>query len=197
MAVQALEVPVARNDDIRSAFREVCGIFPQHRVELVNGRIVVNPVPTGQHNDIVYWLFAQLLATVQANGWKIWTDITLFMGPQRDRYRPDLTVVPAEPKMWAADHVHSDQVLLAVEVVSPSSVTDDHEVKPRQYAAGGVPLCLVVDVFARKVRLLSQPGADGYEQETDVALGRPLDLPEPWKLTIDTGALTERAGAGG
>ncbi|WP_345364581.1 Uma2 family endonuclease [Actinoallomurus liliacearum] len=182
---------MARNDDIRSAFREVCGIFPQHRVELVNGRIVVNPVPTGDHNRIVYRLLLQLLAVVQGQGWQIWNDITLFLGPQRDRYRPDLTVVPAEPKMWAKDHVHGDQVLLVVEVVSASSVTDDHEVKPRQYAAGGVPLCLVVDVFARKVRLLSQPGADGYEQETDVALGRPLDLPEPWKLTIDTGALAE------
>ncbi|GAA4627260.1 hypothetical protein GCM10023196_038740 [Actinoallomurus vinaceus] len=190
MAVQALEVPVVRNDDIRSTFREVCDMVPQHRVELVNGRIVVNPLPTGQHNDIVYWLFAQLLAVAQANGWKIWTDITLFFGPQRDRYRPDLTVVPAEPKMWAKDHIYADQALLVVEVVSASSVTDDHEVKPRQYAAGGVPLCLVIDVFARKVRLLSQPSDDGYQQETDVVLGRPIDLPEPWKLTLDTAALT-------
>ncbi|MEV5710365.1 Uma2 family endonuclease [Actinoallomurus sp. NPDC052274] len=182
---------MARNDDIRSAFREVCGIFPQHRVELVNGRIVVNPVPTGDHNRIVYQLLLQLLAVVQGQGWQIWNDITLFLGPQRDRYRPDLTVVPAEPKMWAKDHVHGDQVLLVVEVVSASSVTDDHQVKPLQYAAGGVPLRLVVDVFARKVRLLSQPGADGYEQKTDVALGRPLELPEPWKLTIDTGALAD------
>ncbi|MCO5993242.1 Uma2 family endonuclease [Actinoallomurus rhizosphaericola] len=191
MAVQALEVPVARNDDIQSVFREMCGALPRHRVELVNGRIVVNPVPTGEHNRIVYQLLLQLLAVVQGQGWQIWNDITLFLGPQRDRYRPDLTVVPAEPKMWAKDHVHGDQVLLVVEVVSASSVTDDHDVKPRQYAAGGVPLCLVVDVFTRKVRLLSQPGPDGYEQETDVALGRPLDLPEPWKLTIDTAALAE------
>ncbi|GAA0353407.1 Uma2 family endonuclease [Actinoallomurus spadix] len=191
MAVQALEVPVVRNDDIQSVFREMCGVLPEHRVELVNGRIVVNPVPTGQHNDIIYWLFAQILATVQANGWRIWTDITLFLGPQEDRYRPDLTVVPAKPKMWAADHVYSDQVLLAVEVVSPSSATDDHQVKPRRYAAGGVPLCLVIDVFTRKVRLLSEPGADGYEQETDVALGRPIELPEPWGLTIETAALTD------
>ncbi|MCO5969700.1 Uma2 family endonuclease [Actinoallomurus sp. WRP6H-15] len=133
----------------------------------------------------------QLLAVVQGQGRQIWNDITLFLGPQRDRYRPDSTVVPAEPKMWAKDHVYGDQVLLVVAVVSASSMTDDHEVKPRQYAAGGVPLCLVVDAFARKVRLLSQPGADGYERETDVALGRPLDLPEPWKLTIDTAALAE------
>lgn len=191
MAVRALEVPVVRNDDIRSAFREVCDMLPQHRVELVNGRIVVNPLPTADHNRIVYRLLLQLLAVVQGEGWQIWNDITLFLGPQRDRYRPDLTVVPAEPKMWAADHVHADQVLLVVEVVSASSVTDDHDVKPRQYAMGGVPLCLVVDVFARKVRLLSQPGADGYEHETDVALGRPIDLPEPWKLTLDTAAFAD------
>jgi Uma2 family endonuclease len=190
MAVQALEVPVVPKDDLQDAFREVCGVFPRRRVELINGRIVVSPVPTADHNRIVYRLILQLLAVVQGRGWQIWNDITLFLGPQRDRYRPDLTVVPAEPKMWAKDHVYADQALLVVEVVSVSSVTDDHEVKPRQYAAGGVPLCLIVDVFARKVRLLSEPSDDGYQQETDVVLGRPIDLPEPWKLTLDTAALT-------
>lgn len=34
------------------------------------------------------------------------------------------------------------------------------------------------------------PGDEGYEQEIDVAFGRPVDLPEPWGLTLDTAKLT-------
>lgn len=189
-AVEALEVPVVHHIDLESRFRELCDQWPKDRVELVNGRIVVTPVPTGEHNRIVYQLLLQLLAVVQDRGWEIWNDITIFLGPQLERYRPDLTVVPPKPKMWGKDHVYADQTLLVAEVVSPSSVVDDHDVKPRKYAAAGVPLCLVVDPFARKVRLLSEPAEYGYQQKTDVVLGCPLDLPEPWKLTLDTAKLT-------
>lgn len=192
MAVEAVEVPVDPEiEELESTFRDLCDRLPQRRVELVNGRIVVNPVPTGEHNDIVYRLILQLLAVVQERGWKIWTDITIFLGPQQDRYRPDLTVVPAKPKMWAKDHVHGDQTLLVVEVVSAGSMVDDRQIKPVHYAAGGVPLCLVVDPFERKARLLSEPEADGYQHETEVVFGRALDLPEPWRLTLDTSAFSE------
>lgn len=176
--------------DMESDFRELCHQWPDRRVELVNGRIVVTPMPTGAHNNIVYQLLLQLLGVVQERGWRIWNDITIFLGPQVERYRPDLTVVPCEPKMWGEDHVYGGHTLLVVEVVSPSSVTDDHEVKPRHYAASGVPLCLVVDPFEKRVRLLSEPGEDGYQEETEVVLGRAIELPEPWKLTLDTGQLT-------
>jgi Uma2 family endonuclease len=187
--VEALEVSVESPDDLESDFRELCDHWSDRRVELVNGRIVVTPVPTGAHNRIVYLLLVQLLGAVQERGWQIWNDITIFLGPQLERYRPDLTVVPRQPKMWGADHVYADQTLLVVEVVSPSSVTDDHDIKPRKYAAAGVPLCLVVDPFGKKVRLLSEPAEKGYEKETDVVVGRPIELPEPWELTLDTAEL--------
>lgn len=188
--IAAFEVPVESPDPLEDDFRELCDHWPDHRVELVNGRIVVTPVPTGAHNRIVYLLLVQLLTAVQERGWQIWNDITVFLGPQAERYRPDLTVVPRLPKMWGADHVYADQTLLVVEVVSPSSVTDDHNVKPPCYAAAGVPLCLVVDPFEKKVRLLSEPGEKGYKTEDEVVLGQPIDLPEPWNLTLETAQLT-------
>lgn len=80
--------------------------------------------------------------------------------------------------------------LLVVEVVSKSSVRDDHEIKPRACARGGVPHYLVVDAFAGKARLLGHPGKDGYAHEVDVKLGEPLELPAPWELTLDTARLS-------
>ncbi|MET8143157.1 Uma2 family endonuclease [Sphaerisporangium sp. NPDC005288] len=159
------------------------------KLEIIHGRIVVREMPTGEHNDIVFLLLSQLLAVAVERGWKIWNDIAIFLGPQMDRYRPDLTVVPANPPMWGSDQVHGYASLLAVEVVSKSSVHDDHVTKPKNCAAGGVPLLLVIDGFERKARLFSRPAPDGYEQQTEVTLGAPLELPEPWGFTLDTGKL--------
>ncbi|GLX02805.1 Uma2 family endonuclease [Microtetraspora sp. NBRC 16547] len=91
--------------------------------------------------------------------------------------------------MWSDDHVHADQVLLAVEVVSPSSARDDHEYKPRQCAVGDVPLYLVIDPDQEVVRLLSQPSEDGYGDEVKVPLGEKLPLPAPFDLVLDTAQL--------
>ncbi|MER5426386.1 hypothetical protein [Streptosporangium roseum] len=47
----------------------------------------------------------------------------------------------------------------------------------------------MIDGFQNIARLLSHPGEKGYQQQHQVTIGEPLDLPEPWKLTIDTGKL--------
>lgn len=69
-------------------------------------------------------------------------------------------------------------------------VIDDHDVKPKHHAAACVPSRPVTAAFTRRVRLLSELGDDGREQETDVAPGIPIDLPEPWGLTLDTATPT-------
>jgi Uma2 family endonuclease len=97
--------------------------------------------------------------------------------------------VPPNPTLWGNDHVFGKETILVAEVVSPSSAHDDHKTKPRGCARGGVPLYLVIDAFAGKVRLLSRPAESGYGCEVEVKLGEPLDLPDPWNLTLDTSRL--------
>jgi Putative restriction endonuclease len=82
-------------------------------------------------------------------------------------------------------------VLLAAEVVSPSSRRRDREVKPRAYAQGGVALYLLVDRFAKPpaVTLFSQPGADGYGRRRTAGAGEPLRLPRPFGIALDTARL--------
>ncbi|GAA0329141.1 Uma2 family endonuclease [Actinoallomurus spadix] len=175
--------------DIERRYDELSERWPDRKVEVIDGRIVVREVPTTDHADIIFRLLLQLMPFVTERGWKIWQDVALFLGPQVDRYRPDLLVVPQDPPRWGDDHVFGNATHLVVEVVSKSSVRDDHEVKPRTCARWGVPLYLVIDGFGGKARLLSHPGQDGYAQEIDVKLGEPLPLPEPWDLTLDTGRL--------
>ncbi|GAB3984558.1 Uma2 family endonuclease [Actinoallomurus acanthiterrae] len=176
--------------DVERRCQELSERWPDRKVEIIDGRIVVREVPTTDHADVIFGLMLQLMPYVAKRGWEIWQDVALFLGPQVDRYRPELLVVPQDPPKWGDDHVFGNATHLVVEVVSKSSVRDDHEVKPRTCARGGVPLYLVVDTFAGKARLLSQPGKDGYAHEVDVKLGEPMDLPAPWELTLDTARLT-------
>ena len=146
---------------LEERYQQLSDRWPHHKVELIDDRIVVREVPTTDHAKLIFRLLLQLIPVMTERGWEAWNDIALFLGPQLGRYRPDILVVPPEPALWGKDHVFGEDTLLVGEVVSKSSGHDDHEVKPRGCAAGKVPLYLVVDTFAGRVRLLSRPGRRG------------------------------------
>jgi Uma2 family endonuclease len=79
-------------------------------------------------------------------------------------------------------------VLLAAEVVSPSSQRRDRVAKPRAYAQGGVPLFLLIDQVAdfATVTLFSDPDQTSYRASDRAEIGRALRLPEPFGIALDT-----------
>ena len=81
--------------------------------------------------------------------------------------------------------------LLVAEVVSPSSVREDREVKPRSCALAGVRFYLLVDrhVEPVTVTLFTEPREKGYAKAESVAVGGKLRIPEPFGITLDTSAL--------
>jgi Uma2 family endonuclease len=180
--------------ELEERYRRVSDLCPKDRVEIINDRVVVSPLPTWSHQMIIEALLDLLLDVIRKRGWRRAQNMSLFLGAQRDRYKPDLIVVPtSDPPLWGKDHVYGDATVLVVEVVSESSVDDDHRVKPKTYAAAGVPLYLAVDTFAGTVRLLSKPDpqTERYEQQNEVPIGKAIELPEPWNITLDTGKLTD------
>ncbi|GGQ02943.1 Uma2 family endonuclease [Streptosporangium pseudovulgare] len=178
--------------DLEQLYLQLVERFEKHRIETVNGRIVVREMSTIAHAEAVYRLTAELMPFVMGKGWQVYPRAQIFLRTRADRYAPDVIVVPPEPRLWDPCHVHADDTFLVAEVVSPSSSHDDHVTKPRNCALAGVPLYLVIDAFANRFRLLSRPSPQGYADEVTDALGKPLDLPAPWNLTIDTGKLVRR-----
>ncbi|GLY72753.1 Uma2 family endonuclease [Actinoallomurus iriomotensis] len=174
---------------LEERYQQLSDQWPDRKVEIVDDRIVVREVPTTQHAKLIFRLLLQLIPVMTERGWEAWNDVALFLGPQLGRYRPDVLVVPPDPGLWGEGHVFGKDTLLVAEVVSKSSAHDDHEVKPRGCARGKVPLHLVIDTFAGRVRLLSRPGDKGYDHEVEVRLGEPLELPAPWSLTLNTAVL--------
>jgi Uma2 family endonuclease len=170
---------------------------PRHRVELLEGRIVVSPKPVFWHELVVTWLMRQFDPVCQENGWEQTPGADLVLPPTRDIIEPDHIVVKDPEKFSNAEsEVPIDHVLLVSEVVSPSSIRTDREVKPVSCAKAGVPFYLLVDRFAEPmtVTLFSEPGKDGYGKAVSVPAGPgggKLVLPEPFGITIDASTLPE------
>jgi Uma2 family endonuclease len=165
---------------------------PGFRVELLDGRLVVSPPPIGLHTLIVVWLSDTLCEACREHGWNRYVDGAVELPATSDWVKPDLYVCPVDESAYDRWLTPAKDVLLAVEVVSPSSRRDDHETKRDAYARSRVPVYLVIDPRDAKITLYSGPGPDGYARTTTVPVGDKLDLPEPFGITLDTGTMPGR-----
>jgi Uma2 family endonuclease len=103
--------------------------------ELVDGALLVSPPPPNRHNVVANRL-DRLLAAVLPAGWESVAPGALELDVRNWR-APDLVVVDRAglTRRYAAP----TDTLLAVEVMSPSSISTDRLVKPEQYARAGIP----------------------------------------------------------
>lgn len=163
---------------------------PGHRIELIDGQVVVSPSASVDHSAIVTELIDQLVA-VKRRGWARHTNLTVHFPVTHERRIPDLIVASASAPRFGDSELLVSGILLATEVVSPSSRVADREERPRAYADGGIPIFLLVDRLAQppSVSVFSQPSADGYARMQVATAGQPLRLPEPLGIDLDTARL--------
>jgi Uma2 family endonuclease len=194
---------VAQAADIDDPLAELEELFwkldlgPRHRVELLEGRIVVSPKPVFWHERAVMWLLRHFDSACAAHGWEQTPGADLVLPQTRDIIEPDHIVVKDPDTFSNAESVVPiGHVLLVSEVVSPSSIRTDREVKPVSCARAGIPFYLLVDRFTEPVTvaLFSEPGKDGYGKAESVPAGPgggKLLVPEPFGITIDASTLPE------
>ncbi|MFI1990128.1 Uma2 family endonuclease [Actinoplanes sp. NPDC020271] len=141
-----------------------------HRFELSpEGAITITPPPDTEHAGIASDLFAWLLAA----GWParqilqaVGVRISLSDG---DGGRiPDLTLWAQRPQgIWPP----VTDLLLAVEIVSPSSRSMDRDLKVKEYAEAGIPRYWVVDRdTANTVTLYHLADTGAYDLVTKLPL---------------------------
>jgi Uma2 family endonuclease len=86
-------------------------------------------------------------------------------------------------------NIPADDVVVAAEVVSPSSRSDDRFRKPALCAQAGIPCYLRVELDPPHV-VAYRIGADClYEEAGRAESGVVLTLTEPFPITLDPGAL--------
>ncbi|MCD7438685.1 Uma2 family endonuclease [Streptomyces lincolnensis] len=110
--------------------------LPPH-TELIDGSLVFTSPQTRFHLRCMRLLEYNLLSQAPDH-FDVDREFTVRLD-DRNRPEPDLLVVPAEAATGPSQTWHRpEDVILAIEVVSPDSRQRDREVKPRKYAAAGV-----------------------------------------------------------
>jgi Uma2 family endonuclease len=166
--------------------------FGKCKDEILEGRLIVSPLPVLWHELACQWLFRELLPVSDEKGWFLSRGSEIELPRTRDRIEPDLTILTDIDQLPMLENVMPvSHVLLVAEVISPSGIREDREVKPRVCAAAGIAFYLLVDRFTTppSVTLHARPGKDGYAETHSVPAGAKLVLPEPFALTLDTSTL--------
>lgn len=135
-----------------------------NRYELVDGELIPMALGTGRHGAMVEFLNDRLRDEIKRQGLP-WTAKAMMVGVRSPRGRrwdtsriPDVTVLPqaqwdAMAHREAVVDLHEPPPLLVVEVVSPSTETDDYRSKRSEYGLLEIPEYWIVDPLAGKVTL--------------------------------------------
>ena len=123
-----------------------------NRYEVVDGILLVSPSPSWPHQRAVAELWAKLNAYLRSNraGAAYLAPADVEFNPRR-MVEPDAFVVPL---VDGRVPMHFDAVrslLLAIEVLSPSTARSDRHIKRRLYQSEGVGEYWIVDLEARSV----------------------------------------------
>jgi Uma2 family endonuclease len=149
----------SESDRLHSQLARYEDMFRGYRTEIVEGNIVMSPLRPFD-NQTIMRLWTQLESQL-GEEWAFISDVAIPFSADFE-FCPDLAVIPSAEKDRNLTSYPADLVELAIEVVSPSSVRNDYEVKNKQYAARGIPNYLILDPRQAHVVTLWNPGPDGY-----------------------------------
>ena len=123
-----------------------------NRYEVVDGELLVTPSPTFHHQDAILTLALRLRPYLETTGAGYLSlspaDIEL---DDQTLVQPDLFVFELpdghRPERWADIR----RLLLAIEVLSPSTARADRQIKRRRYQRQNIPEYWIVDLDSRLV----------------------------------------------
>ncbi|CAN5161655.1 Uma2 family endonuclease [soil metagenome] len=153
------------------------------RYEIIDGSLLMSPPPSARHQGVAGRLAALLraaapadLEVVEAAGVRIGSGLLI----------PDVLVASSDAVWRGESLLPATEVRLAVEVVSPSSLTSDRITKPSLYAAAGIPHYWRVETAAAGgLSVVVYRLGDGiYTEHVTVPFGDTVRLAEPFPLTL-------------
>jgi Uma2 family endonuclease len=112
------------------------------RYEVIDGELFVTPSPAPIHQAVLLALATRLRAYVQATSiGRVMISPSDVRRPDRDenRVQPDVFVIRLRAGEYPPHPFELSDVLLAVEVVSPSNRQYDYQTKRELYLGNGVP----------------------------------------------------------
>ncbi|WP_171112378.1 MULTISPECIES: Uma2 family endonuclease [Streptomyces] len=155
------------------------------KVELLRGVIVMMASPDIVHNLIV----ADVQDQIPRQRWSRLQTQDVDIRDEASEPVPDLVVVARDILPDSGRLLPSKLVTMVVEVVSKSSVHQDYVIKRSIYAAGKIPVYLILDPIMAHCVLLTKPAGQGedadYLSQEIIKFGDPIPL-EALGLELDT-----------
>jgi hypothetical protein len=171
--------------DLFDALPELTGF----RTEVVEGNLIVSPLGTPEHGARAANLHDVLHPVRDKHRWQGWVmGVDVVIEGSREPVEPDYVLASPDCPRWGTRELRSSGLILVAEVVSRGSALIDRVDKPRLYAAGEVPIYLLIDPVADPQAVTVYSGIhDGvYRTISTVAMGTSLRLPAPVDYEIDT-----------
>jgi Uma2 family endonuclease len=158
------------------------------RRELIDGVVLVSPSPGPLHEGVAGLLGAKIGALCPP-GHAVAPGVEIRFSDQRC-FTPDLAVVIGADNRNPADWLVPRQVLIAIEIVAPTSLLMDRITKPALYAAAGIPYYWRVEtdggveVSTYRLDLVEEV----YRQTGEFR--NAIDVPVPWPIRIPVREIT-------
>ena len=154
------------------------------RYELIDTKLLVTPTPSVRHQRIVLELAVLLRDYVRRHrlGETVISPSTVSLTPD-SRLEPDVYVVPTIDGRLLRSSAVVTRLLLAAEVLSPSSARHDRFTKRRFFQKHGVPEYWVVDGEAKAFEIW-HPEEDRAALIDDRLIWHPDAVSEPFELDV-------------
>jgi len=155
-----------------------------NRYETVHGELLVTPAPRYAHQHVVVGLVGRLYAYLAQ-----YPVGQVLSSPADISWAPDVLVQPdvfvaAIEEARAFDWTRIRTLLLAIEVLSPSTARNDRFTKRRVYQEFGVARYWIVDIASRAVEVWS-PGATTPEIERERLVWQPEGAAEALIISLN------------
>ncbi|WP_431927914.1 Uma2 family endonuclease [Nonomuraea jabiensis] len=151
-----------------------------NRYELFNGSLLVSPAPTSPHQRAIYRL-QRILDDAAPLELEPLATVNLRV-TDKDYYIPDLVIVPADRDQLMYS---PEEILLAAEVVSPSTRMRDRGLKVMAYAAAGIPSYWRVEMGEGPTLYVYELNGDSYDPPTAYKAGEMANLTTPFPVSFD------------
>ncbi len=158
-----------------------------HRYELIDGALIVTPVPSWRHQAVVLEVAVLLRASAPPH-------LQVFVAPLDVALSDDTVLQPDVLVARRADLGPRDLPavpLLAVEVLSPSTRHIDLTLKRSRYDAAGCPAYWAIDPEGPSLSAWERRG-DAYQQVADVQGSQSYAATLPYPVVVRPAALVDR-----
>lgn len=154
-----------------------------HRYEIIDGSLHVSPSPTPWHQLVASELFV-LLRAAKPTDLLVLTELDVDIG--HSVLKPDVLVVRASAVTARTRRLGPADVLLAVEVESPSSRRIDRLAKPSVYAEAGIPAYWRIGLDRPEEPLIAvhELAGDVYREVAVVRAGESVTVDLPFAVEL-------------